>query len=88
MDTAATARAPGGDRPAVTAPAWAALAADPTVAAVADDVALVCAPAAAGSDAVVPRCDAVVIAADGARAPLGRDDLLAARRGHRRAGTG
>ena len=78
--TEATSRAPLGPRPAVTATTWAALAADPTIAAIDGDVALACAAAPAGTDAVAARCDAVVISADGARAPLGRDDLLAAAR--------
>ncbi|MBK9035147.1 MAG: hypothetical protein IPL61_28435 [Myxococcales bacterium] len=73
-------RASGGARAIVSASTWAALAADPTIAAVADDVALRCEPVDVGTDAAAPRCDAVVIAPDGARAPLGRTDLLAALR--------
>ena len=78
--TEATSRAPLGARPAVTAATWAALAADPSIAAVDGDVALACAAAPAGTDAIAPRCDAVVVSADGARAALGRADLLAAAR--------
>lgn len=78
--TEATSRAPLGPRPAVTATTWTALAANPSIATINDDVALACASAPAGTDASAPRCDAVVIGADGARAPLGRDDLLAAAR--------
>lgn len=78
--TEATSRAPLGSRPAVAATTWAALAADPTIAAVDGDVALACAAAPADTDAIAPRCDAVVIAPDGGRAPLGRGGLLAATR--------
>jgi hypothetical protein len=78
--TDATARAARAGQPAASAATWAALAADPTITAIDGDLALACAAAPAGTDAVAPRCDAVIVAADGARAPLGRADLLAAMR--------
>ncbi|HUQ04320.1 MAG TPA: hypothetical protein VM261_17595 [Kofleriaceae bacterium] len=68
------------ERPALAADALVALAARADVAALDGDVALLCAPAAAATDAETPACDAAWVGAAGALTPWGRRDLLAAAR--------
>jgi hypothetical protein len=65
------------DPPPLSLEAWLSLAGDPSVVAVHDDVALVCARPTVDGDAVAARCDAAEMARDGSRAFLGRDDLMA-----------
>jgi hypothetical protein len=68
------------ERPTLAGDALVALAARADVAALDGDVALLCAPSAAASDAETPSCDAAWVGAAGTLSRWGRGDLLAAAR--------